>query len=210
MAVTTYTSVAARVVLWTLAFSTPSIDAQETIHARCDFEATGTNRVFGSIAFVDSTLLGLYLEVTITEASPGFHGVHVHEYGDLSDREAGTKTGPHYNPYQEEHGCFPGPRKVGDMGNVEVNSRGVGEYIEVGNQLMRLRGESSVLGRSAIFHALEDNCERTPQGDVSAGPRHAQCLIGIVAPNDILERRALNALTKARNVHNTRNITTQL
>ena len=85
--------------------------------------------------------------------SPGEHGVHVHSYGDVSSA-TGAATGPHYNPFEEEHGCYPGARKVGDMGNVIVSGQGDGKYIELENTLMRLRGESSVLGRGVRSYAI--------------------------------------------------------
>ena len=134
--------------------------------------------------------------MTISDAEPGRHGVHVHEFGDLSDQERGTACGPHYNPYGEEHGCWPGPRKAGDMGNVVVDDRGEGQYEEVANFLMRLRGEASILGRSAIFHAQEDTCERTPAGDASAGARVGQCIVGLVAPTDAVRARAWAAFRR--------------
>lgn len=85
--------------------------------------------------------------------SPGEHGVHVHSYGDVSSA-TGAATGPHYNPFEEEHGCYPGARKVGDMGNVIVSGQGDGKYIELENTLMRLRGELSVLGRGVRSYTI--------------------------------------------------------
>jgi len=186
MAVNMYTILALAAVLAPVA-------SQETIHARCTLEPTGDNRVIGYVDFIDHPLYGLYVDVIIQDAEPGTHGVHVHTYGDLSDKATGTATGGHYNPYAEEHGCYPGPRKVGDMGNVIVNADGKGQYVELENSLMRLRGETNVLGRGLIFHMLEDNCVRTPAGDVSAGPRQAQCVIGRVKPDAAKTRLVLAA-----------------
>jgi Cu-Zn family superoxide dismutase len=69
----------------------------------------------------------MYVSVDIDEAIPGEHGVHVHTFGDVSDPN-GAKCGPHYNPYEEEHGCYPDERKVGDMGNVNIDPAGAGQY----------------------------------------------------------------------------------
>eukprot|EP00729_Bicosta_minor_P001825 gene1825-14266_t len=184
------------------AASLHSAFAQETIHAKCVFQETSNadGRIEGSITFVDNPVFGTYIEVDITagKCSPGEHGVHVHSYGDVSSA-TGAATGPHYNPFEEEHGCYPGARKVGDMGNVIVSGQGDGKYIELENTLMRLRGESSVLGRGAIYHAGTDTCIRTPEGDASAGSRHAQCIIGRIKPDVDLEQRVLAAWRNKEN-----------
>ena len=66
------------------------------------------------------------------------------------------------------------------MGNVIVNETGQGFYSERTNELIRLGGAISVIGRATILHALEDSCvrEEGPGGDLSAGARIAQCVIG--------------------------------
>ena len=48
------------------------------------------------------------------------------------------------------------------------------------------RLQASVVGRGAIFHDKEDNCvrEEGPGGDLSAGARTGQCIIGLVAAPD--------------------------
>jgi Cu/Zn superoxide dismutase len=118
----------------------------------------------------------------------GLHGIHIHDFGDLTDAEKGTSTGPHYNPLDEIHGCYPTPsgenpaeaRKVGDMGNVIVNSTGAGFYSESANEIIFLDGTISVMGRGVIVHAKEDNCIRVegPGGDLSAGARIGFCVVG--------------------------------
>ena len=50
-----------------------------------------------------------------------------------------------YNPLNEEHGCFPTERKVGDMGNIVVDESGIGSYQERGNELLFLDGSISVV-----------------------------------------------------------------
>ena len=71
------------------------------------------------------------ISATFTGLTPGNkHGFHIHQYGDLSN---GCLTaGPHYNPHNMTHG---GPddevRHVGDLGNVQADSDGNGQYERV-------------------------------------------------------------------------------
>ena len=39
-----------------------------------------------------------------------------------------------------------------------VNGRGEGYYAEQANLQIKLHGATSVIGRSLVVHALEDNC----------------------------------------------------
>ena len=65
--------------------------------------------------------------------------------------------GPHYNPYKRTHGG-PGvaERHVGDLGNVIADASGVAEY-HGEDDLITLFGKFSVLGRSCVLHAGEDD-----------------------------------------------------
>ena len=70
----------------------------------------------------------------------------------------GCKTaGPHYNPFNKTHG---GPesevRHVGDLGNVVANAEGNATYSWDDHQVT-LFGAYSVLGRSCVLHADEDD-----------------------------------------------------
>ena len=125
-------------------------------------------------------------QVETSGMTEGLHGIHIHDWGDLSNTETGTSTGPHYNPLDEIHGCYPTERKVGDMGNVIVNATGDGYYAERSNELIFLDGSISVIGRATILHALEDNCvrEEGPGGDLSAGARIGFCVIGYEQEED--------------------------
>jgi len=83
------------------------------------------------------------------------HGFHIHQYGDLSE---GCKTaGGHYNPFAKNHG---GPneseRHVGDLGNIVADKDGKVVFDLQDNQVM-LCGPYSVIGRSLVVHADEDD-----------------------------------------------------
>jgi Cu-Zn family superoxide dismutase len=120
------------------------------------------------------------------------HGIHIHQMGNLCDVVAGTSAGAHYNPHAAAHGCArsgqsgeSGERKIGDLGNMLVDTDGNGYYAEAGNMLLTLEGPSSVIGRALVLHALPDNCvaEEGAAGDLSAGARIGMCTIGIDAPS---------------------------
>ena len=76
--------------------------------------------------------------------------------------EGCKSAGPHYNPFGCQHG---GPsdeeRHVGDLGNILVDQKGasVGTMVD---HLVKLNGETSVLGRSVIVHEGRDDLGRGP------------------------------------------------
>jgi hypothetical protein len=76
------------------------------IEATCHFNAT-TQEVEGGgissgtmyITYVPG--VGATTDVITEGMTPGLHGIHIHDFGDLSNTETGTSTGPHYNPLDE-------------------------------------------------------------------------------------------------------------
>merc|ERR1712039_520781 len=83
---------------------------------------------------------------------------HIHEKADFSN--GCNSAGPHYNPHKKTHGA-PGDeeRHVGDLGNIEPNAEGVAKG-EIVDKLIKLHGEFSVVGRSCMVHADEDDLGR--------------------------------------------------
>jgi len=81
----------------------------------------------GSASFtaVDGGNLGAHVEVQ--NATPGQHGVHIHEKGDCSDPKAAS-AGGHYNPNSGAHHGGPSTpvRHGGDLGNITVGPDGKG------------------------------------------------------------------------------------
>jgi len=91
----------------------------------------------------------------ISGLKPGKHGFHIHETGDLTE---GCKSlCAHYNPFNKTHG---GPndkkRHVGDLGNITANDKGIAK-IKIFDNLVKLKGKYSVLGRSIVIHEDEDD-----------------------------------------------------
>ena len=115
-----------------------------------------------------------------------FHGFHVHEAGDLSDKCESMCA--HFNPYGKKHGC-PGmkERHVGDLGNLSVDKNGCAEYM-VEDDYIKLRGSvANIIGRGLIIHADEDDCgiggNEASLVNGNAGKRIACAIIGYSKAN---------------------------
>ncbi|KHJ97907.1 copper/zinc superoxide dismutase [Oesophagostomum dentatum] len=98
-----------------------------------------------------------YILVYIHGLSPGAHGFHIHEYGDLTD--GCNSTGPHYNPSKKRHGGRrDNVRHLGDLGNIVAGKDGFA-YIDIWDKRVRILGPNNVIGRSVVVHANEDDLE---------------------------------------------------
>jgi len=108
--------------------------------------------------------------------SPGKHGFHVHQFGDVTGDADGKSTGGHFNPHHTAHGR-PGDkiRHVGDLGNIVANADGVAKFKKT-DGVIALSGENSIVGRSIVIHAKADDFGQ-PTGN--AGARVAYGVIGI-------------------------------
>ena len=119
---------------------------------------------------------GVRVQADVKGLTPGKHGFHVHQYGDLSKADL-TSTGGHFNPAGHVHAAPTDKiRHVGDLGNIEANAEGVATYDRVDAELS-LAGEQSILGRAVIIHAGTDDLKSQPTGD--AGGRVAGGVIAI-------------------------------
>jgi superoxide dismutase, Cu-Zn family len=134
----------------------------------------GKGEVKGIIYF---TQKGKKVEITgeVTGLTPGKHGFHVHEFGDLTD---GCKSaGAHFNPTNKKHG---GPddkdRHVGDLGNIVADKDGKA-VINMTDDVITLNGPQSIIGRAVVVHAKADDLTSQPAGD--AGDRVGSGVVGI-------------------------------
>ncbi|XP_065305950.1 superoxide dismutase [Cu-Zn]-like [Dermacentor albipictus] len=100
----------------------------------------------------------------VTGLSPGLHGFHIHLRGDLT--HGCLSTGPHFDVGRGSwHGArVDVVRHVGDLGNVEADFRGE-VFFTIKDRLLSLNGPNSIVGRSAIIHALEDDLGRGDSPD---------------------------------------------
>ncbi|HLS60745.1 MAG TPA: superoxide dismutase family protein, partial [Virgibacillus sp.] len=68
---------------------------------------------------------GVQLKIKVEGLSPGFHGVHIHEYAKCEGPDF-KSAGNHLNPEGKEHGLMhPEGAHLGDLQNVEADSAGL-------------------------------------------------------------------------------------
>ena len=132
--------------------------------------------VSGTVTF-EQTPAGVRVVADVKGLTPGKHGFHVHQKGDLSAPDL-TSTGGHFNPTGHDHaGPMDAVRHVGDLGNLEADANGHAHADFVDHKLA-LAGEHSIIGRGLIVHAGEDDLMSQPTGN--AGGRVAGAVIGII------------------------------
>tara|TARA_B100000963_G_C22617303_1_gene668012 strand:+ start:418 stop:900 length:483 start_codon:yes stop_codon:yes gene_type:complete len=145
------------------------------------FNGTKKN-IYGVIYLNEINKKKIHITGYIKGLTPGYHGFHIHRTGDLSN---GCKSlCEHYNPFNKMHG---GPldkeRHVGDLGNILANNEGIAN-INIIDNLVKIRGKYSVIGRSLIVHEDYDDLGRGGYSDSKitghAGKRIACGVIGIL------------------------------
>jgi Cu/Zn superoxide dismutase len=88
-----------------------------------------TNNKPGIKGFIEFTELPnkkVTVNVNISGLTPGYHGFHIHQTGDL--RQGCASLCSHFNPFNTPHGNPHSERKhrhVGDLGNVFADQKGV-------------------------------------------------------------------------------------
>lgn len=108
---------------------------------------------------------GVRVKISASGLTPGKHGFHVHE-----NAIQGTdfkSAGAHFNPTHKHHGLEnPQGSHVGDMPNLVVGTDGTVEAEAIIQHGTLEKGQpNSVLGRSLIIHAGEDDNVTDPAGN---------------------------------------------
>ncbi|KAJ2458215.1 Superoxide dismutase [Cu-Zn] [Coemansia sp. RSA 2424] len=116
----------------------------------------GASAVTGTVILTQQTPeSATKVQARITGLTPGKHGFHIHEFGDNTN--GCTSAGPHYNPNGHPHGApTAAQRHVGDLGNLTAPEEGEAVF-EIEDKQVTLFGEHSVIGRTVVVHALEDD-----------------------------------------------------
>mmetsp|Transcript_33105 Transcript_33105/g.47889 ORF Transcript_33105/g.47889 Transcript_33105/m.47889 type:complete len:192 (-) Transcript_33105:647-1222(-) len=157
-----------------------------------------SQRSLGSPTIIEGEIKGL---------SPGKHAISIHCYGDLSTAR-GSGIGKIYNPFRRCHGDpqdAEDKRMVGDLGNLEVappsgcesenendcdqNKNRTLIKVWMEDQLVRLTGPHSVIGRSIVIYNGEDDGGRGDHDltliNGNCGEIIAAGVIGIADTSDI-------------------------
>lgn len=92
----------------------------------------------------------------VSKLPPGVHGFHIHRYGNLLKTDC-SKCGGHWNPTNAPHGSRTSPDShAGDMGNITAKDDGIAKFYFTTKKIT-LFGELSIVGRSVVIHADEDD-----------------------------------------------------
>lgn len=148
------------------------------IEAVCVFQES---KIKGYVLFnEDKVKKQTKITLNLKNVPHGKHGFHIHISGDL--REGCKSLCAHFNPYNKTHG---GPndkiRHVGDLGNIEPNSKGIVKKVMY-DKFIKLSGKNSIIGRSVVIHSGEDDLGRGGNEESlitgNAGSRIACGIIG--------------------------------
>ncbi|XP_076396600.1 uncharacterized protein LOC100876247 [Megachile rotundata] len=131
---------------------------QKTAHVHLVPHDVAKKNVTGHLTITQTGDDAVEITGTVYGLTPGLHGFHVHEKGDL--REGCTSTGPHFNPTNLTHGAPSSTvRHVGDLGNIQANAQGEAS-VNIKDSIISLSGPNNVLGRAIVVHSGEDDLGR--------------------------------------------------
>jgi len=127
-------------------------EAEETVKTVVQLEHVEGD-ITGSVVMKQEPGKPTIIRGLIKGLTPGLHGIHIHEFGDLS--KGCDSAGGHYNPDGVDHGDLA-EGHVGDLGNIEANEDGIARFKIVARRV-DLSGDRSVVGRALVIHADEDD-----------------------------------------------------
>lgn len=100
---------------------------------------------------------GCVVDGVIDGLTPGLHGVHIHECGDISN--GCESLGSHYNPRRTPHGAPDNDidkRHAGDLGNIEADPQGRAKFRFTDHVVT----VPEIIGRSIVVTAQADDFGR--------------------------------------------------
>jgi Cu-Zn family superoxide dismutase len=146
--------------------------------AVCQVTSLGAGKVSGTVHFTQEAD-DVLVEAEFEGLAPGKHGIHIHEHGDCGG-VAGAAAGPHFNPDKGMHGMagMAGGHE-GDLGNVVADVDGKAR-LTLKDKELAFSGARTIIGRSIVLHAAEDDFVSQPAGN--SGARIACGTITAVLP----------------------------
>jgi len=154
----------------------------------------GGNGITGQALFVQDGAGNVVVTLTVkgppSVLTPGRHGVHIHEVG-ACDAPTFATAGGHFDPGPNGNSntITNHPYHLGDLQNLQINSRGEGAFVDVTTRVSLSPGDISLFddnGSAIIVHQLEDqqSCQAAVPGGpctgVSGGPRLACGVIKLI------------------------------
>lgn len=145
--------------------SCASLAASDGAKATTTIESKSGSKVTGKATFTELASGGTKVEIWIENATPGVHGLHIHEKGDCSAPDA-SSAGAHFNPAGNPHAGPTEPKHHnGDFGNITIGPDGKG-HLEITSDTLTVKsGPNSVVGKSVVFHEKTDDLKTQPSGD---------------------------------------------
>ena len=143
------------------------------------------------------------ISVRVEGMQPGTHGFHIHEKGECAPQmnattgkmEAFGAAGGHFDPHDTKTHGQPGqsPRQIhaGDVPNLVVSTNGSGMLRYTSQSVTLTPGENSIMGRSLVVHAGEDDYKTNPSGN--SGARIACGVIELVHGHTLDRSNMANA-----------------
>ncbi|XXF80042.1 superoxide dismutase family protein [Myxococcaceae bacterium GXIMD 01537] len=151
----------------------------ENKQATTTLESKSSSSVTGTATFEEDGDT-VKLTLSVSGATAGKHGAHIHEKGDCSAADA-TSAGGHWNPSTHNHASpTAGEHHLGDLGNIEVGSDGKGTLtLSKADWKIGDGSANDVVGKAIIIHAGEDDLATQPTGN--SGGRQA---CGVIAKKE--------------------------
>ena len=113
---------------------------------------------------------GVQVKVSVSQLTPGEHGIHIHNVGKC-EGPAFTSAGGHFNPTSTHHGIHnaqePHPH-VGDLPNLTVSDKGTGKLTFLIPGATLGEGTNSLFHEgdtSLVIHAKADDLTSDPSGN---------------------------------------------
>ncbi|XP_050527845.1 copper chaperone for superoxide dismutase isoform X2 [Daktulosphaira vitifoliae] len=116
------------------------------------------SNIKGIVRFIQINENQCIVDGTIDGLTPGKHGIHIYECGDVSN--GCESIGNHLNLLQTKHGSQiddKSHRHTGDLGNIEVDAQGRTTFYLYDHLL----NVSDLIGRSIAVTENEDDCGKT-------------------------------------------------